>query len=189
HLAHLCLERAACQFHLVDLVVGKGLSAGAEFDCHLLPPNLPGRFSPVYPISPAAAGYSNKPSAQRALGVRFTAATRSGGPASCSAVRRASERACPRAARAGPLPLASPGAHRKRRLPAAPTPPPRLVSKQKQRAGTHSMAPAPRSLKLLAQTQRSDQGAVALHILLLQVSQQDRKSTRLNSSHVSISYA
>ena len=33
------------------------------------------------------------------------------------------------------------------------------------------MAPAPRSLKLLAQTQRSDQGAVALHILLLQVSQ------------------
>ena len=64
HLAHFCLEGAACQFHLVDLVMGEGLFAGAEFDCHLLPPNLPGRAAPVYPIRPSAAGYSNKPSAQ-----------------------------------------------------------------------------------------------------------------------------
>src|SRR5699024_8266884 len=36
HLAHLDLEGAAGQFHLVDLVVGECLFAGAEFDCHLV---------------------------------------------------------------------------------------------------------------------------------------------------------
>ena len=78
HLAHLDLERTACQHGLVDLVVLKGLSAGTKFNCHCF--CLLGSFIFFYPKGGGTRIIAINPTSVHCFfgtGVRFTAAIRS----------------------------------------------------------------------------------------------------------------
>ena len=78
HLAHLDLERTACQHGLVDLVVLKGLSAGTKFNCHCF--CLLGSFIFFYPKGGGTRIIAINPTSVHCFfgtGARFTAAIRS----------------------------------------------------------------------------------------------------------------